>query len=382
MRAKVDLQLILTGLFTLSLAGCGSHTEAQKAAPPEVRGVAVETVQFESTPEVYEAVGTVRSATTSALNAQISGTVREMFAKAGDRVRRGQLLAVLDGRMPKAQLGAATAGVQATQQGLTEVDRGLEAAKANRKFAEATYHRYQNLLAQQSVSRQEFDQAQTRYEAALASEEALAAKRKQVESTIRQAQAQQASAQTYFSFSRVVSPIDGVVTAKPVDTGTVVMPGTPLLTIEDPSHLRLEISVPEAFLGKVKQGELLTAHIGKNMIKGRVSEIVPAADPASRTFLVKVSLPAECQCPSGSYGKAEVPVGETNSLTVPSASIVERGELEGVFVADAQGIVRYRLVTRGKTFGDRVEILSGLNPGDRVAVSNVNHLSDGDRVLP
>ena len=118
-------------------------------------------------------------------------------------------------------------------QGEEEVEQALKAATADRQFAEATLNRYKALLAKNSLSRQEYDGAEARYEAALANEHAMEAKRQQVLSRQQQARAQQNSAQVNLSYARIVSPLDGIVTAKSVDAGTVVMPGMPVLTVED-----------------------------------------------------------------------------------------------------------------------------------------------------
>ena len=366
-------------LATVMMAGCRSPSNGQQSAVPVVTGVTVEMVQLRETPEVYEAVGTVRSATSSVLAAQISGTVREIRVKTGDRVHQGQLLALLDDRSPRAQLDVAEAGVEESAQGMAEVEQALQAATADRAFAEVTYRRYHDLLAKNSVSRQEFDGAEARYKAAVAQEAALAAKKKQMAAREQQAKSQQQSAQALFSYSRVVSPIDGVVTAKPVDAGTVVMPGMPILTVEDTAHYRLEASLPEGFLAKVRVGQIVTATTAHGDFEGQVVEIVPTADTASRTFVVKVELPDDCGCRSGEYGKALFPVGDERRLTVPRSSLVERGQLEGLFVVNSQGVVEYRLVKTGKYLGDRVEILSGLTEGERVATSKTDRLSDGVR---
>lgn len=374
--------LLLVPLVAAAAAftACGSGESAKETPGETVPGVQLETVRLQPRPDIYEATGTVRSATTSVIAAQISGTVREMRVRAGDRVQRGQVLAVLDDRSPRAQLNAAKAGVEEATQELAEIEQALAAAAADRQFAEATYKRYQGLLAKNSVSRQEFDGAESRYKAALANERALAAKKKQVEARGEQARSHVESAQTVFSYSRVVSPIAGVVTAKSVDTGTVVMPGTPLLTVEDPSRYQLEASVPEQFISKVSPGITVAVDVGHGELEGQVAEIVPAADVDSRTFLVKIDLPRDCGCRSGEYGTARFPVGEHKALTVPRHAIIQHGQLEGVFVADAQGVLEYRLVKTGKSLGDRVEILSGLAEGERIATTQVEKLRDGARV--
>ncbi len=235
-------------------------------------GVTVETVRLQNVPDAYEAVGTVRSATTSVLGAEIAGTVREIRVKPGDRVKRGQVLALLDDRSQRAQLAAAQASVEEAQFGLAETEQALEAAAAERKLAEVTYKRYQELLAKNSVTRQEFDGAEARYKSALANEAAIGARKKAVEARGQEARSQHESAQTLFSYASIVSPIDGVVTSKPVDAGTLVMPGTPLLTVEDTAHFRLEATVPQELLFKIRLGQRATVWTERGQFDGEVIE--------------------------------------------------------------------------------------------------------------
>jgi multidrug efflux system membrane fusion protein len=380
MHGKRIYSLLLTGIAVGLLSGCSSNEKRHSEAGPVISGVETETVHLVSAPLLYEGVGTIRSANTSVLAAQLAGSVREIHVKAGDRVKRGQLLAVLDDRGPRAQLQAAEAGVSEATQGLAEIDQALQAATADRKFAEVTYNRYKDLLAKNSLSRQEFDGAEARYKAALANERALEAKKQQVVARGQQARSQKDSAETYFSYSRIVSPLDGVVIAKSVDAGTVVMPGTPLLTVEDTSRYRLEASLPEEYLPNAKVGEAVSVTTDHGQFEGRVAEVVPAADPASRTFLVKIDLPRDCNCRSGEYARASFPIGEAKRLAVLSSAVVEHGQLQGIFVVSSDGQLEYRLIKTGKTFGKRVEILSGLVEGEKVAVSAVDRLRDGARV--
>jgi membrane fusion protein, multidrug efflux system len=378
---KKNSQILLPlAAAVVLLAGCGSTEKPAGTPASTVSAVALVTVHAQTLADTYEAVGTVRSAITSTLGAEISGTVREVRVKPGDRVERGQLLAVLDDRSPRAQLAAAEAGVTESKEGLAEADQALQAATAERKLAEVTYHRYQDLLAKTSATQQEFDSAEARYKSAVANQAAAEARKRQMEARDLQAQSQQESAQTVFSYSRIVSPIDGVVTGKLVDTGTLVMPGTPIFTVEDTAHYRLEASVPEELLPKVRQGQRVPVWTGHGQFTGSVVEVVPAADPGSRTFLVKLALPSSCSCRSGEYGKASFRVGERKALAVPRAAVIERGQLEGVYVVDSSGIAQYRLVKTGKSFGGQIEILSGLSEGEQVATSLLDRLSDGVRV--
>lgn len=380
MRKGQILQLTFVLAAASLIAGCGSKKPAEGAAVEAVAGVRLETVSLSATPRMYKAVGTVRSADVSVLSAQISGSVREIRVRAGDRVRRGQLLAVIDDRAPRAQVDAAQAGTQEAAQARLEASQALQAATADRQFAEATFKRYQNLLAKNSLSRQEFDGAEARYRAALANERAAEARQQQVEARVRQAAAQKSSADTLLSYSRIVAPMDGVVTARPVDAGTVVMPGTPLFTVEQTAHYRLEASLPEEFFPLVKAGQPASVTTARGESQGKVAEVVPASDPASRMLLVKIELPPNCGCQSGEYATALFPLEQVQMISVPRSALVEHGELEGVYVANPQGVAEYRLVKTGKTWGERVEIISGLNEGDRVAVTQTGQLRDGARL--
>ena len=376
LRAGLAAVIAATALLT----SCGPKPGGAEAAPATVSGVTLETIHLQNWPDEYTATGTIRSATSSALGAQISGTVREIRVQPGDRVQRGEVLALLDDRTPSAQLASADAAVAASRAGLDEVEEALAAATVQRKLAEATYHRYQQLLARNSVTQQEFDGAQAAYKSAVAHEAAAAARKQQMEAQGQAAQSQREAAQTMFSYSKIVSPIDGLVTAKLVDAGTLVMPGTPMFTVEDTAHYRLEANVSEDMLSRIRVRQQAQVTTDQRRFSGTVAEVVPAADPASRTFVVKIALPAPCSCRSGEYGTAAFAIGELKALAIPRTAIVDRGQLEGVYVVRSNGLTEYRLVKTGRTLDDHVEILSGLSDGDEIATSQLDRLSDGVRV--
>jgi len=379
MHRKRIRSLLLIATAAGFLAACGSNGRHPAEPGPLVTGVQTETVHLESVPQAYQSAGTIHSANTAILAAQLGGTVLEIHVNAGDHVKRGQLLAVLDDRSAQAQMRGAEAGVNEAVQGEAEVEQGLKAATADRQFAEATFNRYKVLLAKNSLSRQEFDGAEARYQAALANERSMEAKKQQVLARQQQARSQQDSARTYLSFSRIESPLDGVVTAKSVDAGTVVMPGTPVLTVEETTRYRLEASLPEEYLPSAKTGASVSISTEHGQFEGRVAEVVPAADVTSHTFMVKIDLPHNCNCRSGEYGQASFPIGEAKRLAVPSSAVLDHGELQGIFVVGADGNVEYRLVKTGITFGNRVEILSGVAAGEKVAISQIDRLRDGAR---
>jgi RND family efflux transporter MFP subunit len=203
---------------------------------------------------------------------------------------------------------------------------------------------------------------------------------------IDQAKADVAGSQVYSSFTRITAPITGVVVSRQADVGYMAAPGTPLLTIESGTDYRLEAAVQESQINKIHLRDQVQVRIdalGQQELAGTVVEIVPAADPASRTYVVKISigLPSGNQqvLRSGLYGRARFITGQMQAMTIPQNAVVESGQLTSVFVVDQSGIARMRLVKTGKTYGDRIEVLSGLKEGEQIVVDGVG-LRDGSRV--
>jgi RND family efflux transporter MFP subunit len=217
--------------------------------------------------------------------------------------------------------------------------------------------------------------------------QSLAARRQQALSRIDQAKADVASSRVYSSFSRITAPISGVVVSRQADVGYMAVPGAPLLTIESGTDYRLEAAVQESQINKIHLRDQVRVQIdalGQQELAGIVVETVPAADPVSRSYLVKISvaLPAGNQqiIRSGLYGKARFITGQTQAITIPQKAVVERGQLTGVYVVDQSGTARMRLVKTGKTYGDQVEVLSGLREGEQIVVDGLAAVSDGSRV--
>jgi RND family efflux transporter MFP subunit len=172
-----------------------------------------------------------------------------------------------------------------------------------------------------------------------------------------------------------------VVTKKWADVGDLATPGKPLIGLEDPSMLQLEADVPDAIASRIQQNARLTIQVDslKGELAGTVMEIAPTADPASRTFRVKLDLPPTAGLRSGQFARLIVPVGESNSVRVPTSAVVVRGQLEILFVVTNQR-AQLHLVKTGRTIGDEVEILAGLNTGESVVVGGADLLTDGQPV--
>jgi RND family efflux transporter MFP subunit len=346
--------LVLASVATLLLlAGCGGKKES--GAPMEtVRGLPVVQVRRAPIPDAVEAVGSVRANQTAQLSAEIVATVRSVQTAEGKRVRRGEVLMVLDDAQQRAGAAQASAGAVAAQQ-------QTAAAEANYGLAQATLNRYQAMYEKKSVSPHEMDEVQARSKAAAAQRDAALAGHAQ-------AVAGQAQARALLSYTRIRAPFDGVVTAKNVDPGALAAPGVPLLTVEDTSRFRLEAPVDESDLRFVQLGGKVPVVIDAlgEELPGTVLQIVPAADPASRSFTVKVELPRDPRLHSGLFGRARFPRGQRDAVVVPRAAVLDRGQLQGVYMVGADGRISLRFITLGQALGDQVEVLSGLSGGERV----------------
>jgi len=366
-----------------------------------VQGAKIEMVTLQPIDESYEAVGTVRAKTSSIVSSKVMGNIVAMKVREGDSVHAGQVIVEIDSREARIQTQRSGAGLVEMNGALDEVDRSIKAAEsnrtaanANRQLATSTLHRYQQLFERQSVSSQEFDEVRARYDVANAEAESasrmvqsLQAKRRQALARIDQAKADVAGSQVYSSYSRIAAPIDGVVVSRQADVGYMAAPGAPLLTIENVSDYRLEAAVRESQINRIHLRDQVRVQIdalGQQELPGTVVEIVPAADPASRTYLVKISivLPVGSQqiIRSGLYGKARFITGQMQAMTIPRKAVVERGQLTSVYVVDQSGIARTRLVQTGKIYNDRVEVLSGLREGEQIVTEGVANVNDGNRV--
>jgi RND family efflux transporter MFP subunit len=207
------------------------------------------------------------------------------------------------------------------------------------------------------------------------------ARRVQLNSKLAQADQEVRSTEVTRSYADVLAPFAGVVTVKSVDMGSLALPGTPLLTIEREGAYRLESPVEESRLAAIRVGQPVSVTLDSvdRTLEARVSEIVPTVDAASRTYTVKIDLPALPALRSGVFGRAAFQLGSRPLLAIPVGAVTERGQLQSVFVAD-NGVARTRLVTVGQKVKDRVEVLSGLTAGEKVILPVPRGLSDGARV--
>ncbi len=366
----------------LLLSGCGSHTPEKKTAEqgPAIQ-VSLHEVRSGKVAGVYEATGTVRARSTSVLSARIMGYIRDIRAQAGDTVRAGQTVAVIDAKEIDDAVAQAKAGVAEARAAVPEVDNAIAAAQAQLDLANSTMKRMKSLYDQKSITSQEFDEVQARSRMAAANHQMALAKRTQLTAKIAQAESGLAQVAVNKTYTEVKAPFTGIVVERKAEPGMLASPGMPILVIEQAGAYRLEAAIEESRIASVKAGSNVTVRLDSldRDIEARVSEIVPTMDPVSRTFTARIDLPSSPLIRSGLFARALFPAGEKDALTVPASAVRDQGQVQSVFVADS-GIARVRLIKSGSRVDGGVEVLSGLSPGDRVVSNPPPSLTDGSRI--
>jgi RND family efflux transporter MFP subunit len=312
---------------------------------PRTDSAEIYSVEVVSEPLIERAAGTLRAKVETVISPLISATISSIAVWAGDEVKPGDVLVTLDARELKSRVD------QAHQAVLT--------ARARLKQTETEAQRVQRIFKADpgAISQAERDRIQT----------ALSTSRAQLESAKRF----EDETRTALSHSKLTSPIAGRIVERYADPGDTARPGVPVLRLYNPTTLRLESSVRESVASKLKENQSLMAEIDAldKRYDGVVDEIVPSADPGSRTFLVKVSLTGDAGLYPGMFGRLLIPIGKIEKIYIPIAAVTQVGQLDFVLVQTLQGAVR-RYVRLGPRGSDgRVEVVSGLKAGEKVLVS-------------
>ena len=376
------------GLFVA--AALSAHcAPSPETAPPEAERVAVSTsrAEFTDLPSTFEAGGVVRAGATAVIASRIMAPVSRVHVRSGDRVRRGAPLVTLDGREMSANSARAEASFASAAEMVRAAESDVRATTAAVRLARATHDRISSLHARKSATPQELDQAVQAMATAEAQVGAAEARAAAAVAARDAARASSEAARVGSSYTRLVAPFDGVVTERMVDPGSMVSPGSPLLTLEDPRLFRLELQLDERRAAQLAVGQHVDVRIDTAAIGGttwtpaRVSEIARVA-AASHSFLVKVDLADRRDLRSGLFGRARFAGSPQRTLTVPASAILRRGQLTFVFIVEQGGLARLRPITTGATSADRVQALAGLREGDVVVSAPPPSLVDGARVAP
>jgi len=325
------------------------------------------TVQREVITEVYEAVGTVRPRTETRIEAQVTAQVVDVKVRPGNKVEKGQLLIRLDNRKLTSRLDQARQGLNSANAGKKQAQQAVAAAQAAFDQASSAYRRTEKYYQANAATKQDMEQAEAAYrqaEAGLArskeSTTAAVARTRQAQEVIREAT-------IALGYTEILAPESGEVLRRMVEPGDLALPGKPLLFLQTEGTHRLEAEVREGLIDQVRMGDRLAVEIRAvgAVVDGTVEEIVPYADPQSRTFLVKVGLPPITGIYPGMFGKLRVPVGRRAAITVPAGAVRQVGQLELIRVKDGERWTE-RYIKTGRRFDGSIEVLTGLDGGETI----------------
>ena len=323
--------------------------------------------------EYYEAVGTVRPRVETKVTSQVQAKVLDVKVTPGQQVKKGDLLVLLDSRELESRLEQAQQGKENTLAAKRQAQRAIDAASAAFEETKSQYGRIKALYAKKAVASSEMDEAEASY---LKAEASLSRAREELsgaEASVRQAGKKVEEAEISLSYARILAHEDGEVARRDVESGDLAVPGTALLYLQTSGSLRLEAQVRESLINRVRPGTELGVEIGAlgESVKGVVEEIVPSGDPRTRTFLVKIGLPAMPGVYPGMFGRLLVPMDEHEVVVVPAIAIRRSGQIETVDVLDDAGskeVWRSVFVKSGRKRGGMMEILSGLKGGEVIGL--------------
>ena len=384
-----QLKVWFVGVALVALAACqssGGERPDAGARGGEAIDLALGTVAMAEWPSVHEAGGVVRPRQTAVLSSRIVAPVLEVRVNTGDRVRRGQPLLVLDGRELQANAARASAAASGSKLGLQAAQAEARAAGSALTLARLTHERVRGLHERKSATAQELDEATAVLAGAEARVAGANARVAEAEQGIAASQAAEQSASVGVSYTVLAAPFDGIVAARQADPGSLATPGAPLLTVDDTSAFRLEARIDESQARLVQAGSAAQMRLDAASSDPdgawqatKVSEVAQV-DPSSHSFIVKFDLPAGAIARPGQFGRARILGPARRVLAVPGTAVVRRGQLSFAYVVDEAGVARLRMVSVGESSVDHIEVLAGLQPGDRVVLNPPPSLEDGRTV--
>lgn len=357
------MRLIYTTLFLSVLVGVASCGEPAIKKYEDVRpavSVTVETVGSQNGSPFLTASGTIDAVNSATLSTRMMGFVDKIHVQVGQKVSKGQLLVSINNTDLSAK------GAQA--------NAGIAEAEAAFNNAQKDYQRFQNLFNENSATQKELDDMRAHFEMAQARLEGAKQMRNEVAS--------------HFAYADLRAPFNGVVTNRFIEVGDMANPGMPLISVEGPGSFEVSASVPEREISKIKSGSEVTVMV-KSLnveIPGKVTEVSSSARNTGGQYQVKVVLePSETQIYSGMYATVQFPVEakadtDSGSILIPTEALVHRGELTGVYTLSQSDTAILRWLRLGRSYGDQVEVLSGLTTDEKYIVSADSKLYNGAKL--
>jgi len=343
-------------IIALSMFSCGDGNKKELTETTPVN-VTINKTTPSTEASFLAASGTITTDQHADISTRMMGYVTNVHVKVGDNVRKGQLLVSIN----DSDILAKEAQVKA----------GIIQAKAGLKNAEKDYNRFKTLFSQNSASQKELDDMTTRYEVAKAQLEA--------------AHQMQNEVNAHLSYSNIRAPFSGTITGKYVNNGDMANPGMPLVSLEAPGKFIATAMVPETEISNIKKGSTVKVFVKstEEQLTGKVTEVSNSARLTGGQYIVKIDLDKTAsKLYSGMFVTTHFPIEATENtvVSVPKSVLVKRGELVGIYTLSESNTAILRWVRLGKSMGDDVEILSGLNQGETYIVSAESNLYNGVKI--
>ncbi len=348
-------QLLMTAFVLLLAGACAREDISPQATDGEQLSAELLTVAPEEIPETYTTTGTLIADDRVEIASRLMGFIRNLRVREGSKVKKGQLLLTIDPTEIEAQLSEARARLAQAQARFNEI--------------EADYKRYKKLFEQHLIPASQFQK----------SELALQVARED----LRVAQANLRRVEVQLQYAEIRSPVDGVVVEKLKQAGDIANPGAPILTIENPANIVLKTFIREDHVRNVQVGDRLAIIVDAAKLRtvGTVTQVVPAGDPATHSYLVKATLEETRGVRIGMFARAEFLIGSKWGILIPAEAIVRRADLPGIYIVDEDGIAHFRMLRTGRQLDGRVEILAGLKGGERIVLRAEAPVHSGDRII-
>ncbi|GAA6614652.1 efflux RND transporter periplasmic adaptor subunit [Scytonema sp. NUACC26] len=434
--------LAIAGVRAIVLSFFSNAAESTATITSTIKPIEVETTLTKKALSLGRTSlsGTVEAVETVTTTSRVIGQIKTLPVQEGDTVKAGQIIAIIDVKNIQAQRNQVSAAIFQAQASLTVATAAQTQALANKTQAQAQLNhstaRYQEaeiklqeaqaqlgeaLLNQQRMAMLHKDgavsqlqlytantqvalieariqQAKAGIEQAKAGIEQAKAAVKQASFQVQQAltgveqarsQVQQALAEVKptianLNHSIVKAPFAGVVTKKHTEVGAIAGFGQPLVTLESKDRLRFSVVVPKSMMSLVKQGDEVEVQLDapNGSVRGHVNQIILSANPNSRSFTAKIALKNATTLMPRMFGRVELLDESYSAIVIPQSALFKRGQLEGVYVVDANNIAQLRWVKTGKIRDSKVEIVSGLKEQERIITRNIEQLSAGQHVVP
>jgi len=356
MKNKILSLLLL--FLPITLLSCGGEEKKDTVDKSPAIAVKVSEVTKSNGTPFLSASGKVMSVNSANLSTRMMGHVDKIYVKVGDNVQKGQLLLSVN----NADLSAK----------LAQVNASITEANAAFKNAEKDYNRFKSLFESNSASQKELDDVTAHYNMAKARLEAA----KQMKNEV----------QAQFSYANIRAPFSGIVSNKFINEGDMANPGMPLIEVETPGDFQVMAMVPESEISQIKPDTQVNVIIKAldTTVKGKVTEVSSSAKNTGGQYLVKIILDHTTnKLLSGMFASVQFPIKNKNILKtvlIPTDALVTKGELSGVYTVSQSGTAVLRWLRLGRTYGNEVEVLSGLNTDESYIISAEGKLFNGAKV--